>query len=282
MPSGVLLSSQPAAPGRISIWDPVPHNQTDDHLPSGADDLVIHAIDGYVKFVPYFFANWTAPDTDPPDAPMNCSQRRVTDGYGNYLFRAALSKDKWTIPPLERYYNQASGTQGWVAPQRDPLNPVEYIDSRFQKTWMRDWFSNTGVDYSIYFADCNDVIGVCSDTSGSISGGGSSNSVLTDGSGVIDGNDPVTGTITTTCTQEALATGQEFGGEFHRRTMPPHITLRLSSRRRHRLQENEGLSLHFNYTARDLIGASGVGHPFRQHAVGYYVFPFFRLLVEAR
>lgn len=273
--NGVMDATGPAAPVRFSLWDPLDGDREDLGRPAITDDFMIVKMEGYIDLIPYFVPTWTSADCAGYESGPTCDQIRYAMQYDNYILRAAIVKDKFIAS--DRYFTGPNDTAGWVAPTRDPLNTEEWVDGRFAKQWQKSWFNITQNTFKFYDSTCSEIIGVCADTTGSISGGGSSNSILTDGSGTIDGNDPVTGTIGTVCSETV---GSGWGGMYSQFLRPAKVRINLNSRRKFRMQESEGLSVWVNYTARSMLTASGIPAPFRQGAVGFYAAPTVRMLVE--
>lgn len=276
--TGQADTGGPAPPVRFVIWDPIEGDAVGLATPAITDDFMIVRIHGHISLIPYFTALWTAEDCEGYEDPMNCSNQRVSGQYDNYFARWGLVKDKFIA--TDRYFNGPNQTVGWTPPTRDPMNPPEWIDGRFAKQGEKEWFNRTQLSFLAYNEECGDLLGPCPNVTGS--GGdsaavGAPTNTLSNGSGTV--NIPATNEIdiSTTC---IFPSANGFGGVTSSFERPPMMRINLNMRRRFRMQESEGLSLWFNYTARNFVQASGIPAPLRQGAVGFYAVPNFRMLVE--
>lgn len=276
-PPSILVDAngQPTPAGPIAFDLFAPDDPVDIDERGQVDDVTIARMVGYIDFYPMYLTNWVAHNEE---TPMTCLVERSAQQYNGYFVRAGLKKDDWVLDTLGERYSK---------PRRDPLQSQEWTDARFAKMWMREKHNTAHLEFGEY--NCTtDVIGMCSNTTGVINpvvGGGGT---LAAGSGVIVGNSGGDGVISTTCfdykwnvgTGQATTPVMRIGhGEADR---PFRIS--LSSKRKWRLRENQGLTLWFNYTAPDrlgfITGSAGQNLGLHSPAVKFIMRAHVKLLLE--
>lgn len=178
----------------------------------------------------------------------------------HYFLRAGLHKDAWLLDEAQGVYNP---------PVHDPWQTDQWTDGRFIRMWQFEKMPGQLGGLTTVFQAAGDKIGCVGNVSG-----GLDNNVLTDGSGTINTH------ITTTVQNCLLADTQATNGIW----LPPvnPIRLNLTSRRRLRFRESEGLTLWLNYgcvdyTTTNVLNCAQVG---RFLAVGFHVRTHLKALIE--
>lgn len=204
-------------------------------LPYEPDTLTVVAMRGYVELCPAFCHPvnvFTSCDNDPTHCPQF---QQFSRQFRNYHLRAGLSKDRWELDPLSNQYSTIN---------RYPLNPVEWSDGRFMRTWEKVKAA-VQLTHQIHNMSASTPLGCCGNVSAA--GAGAPANTLSNGSGTV--NIPA---ISTDC--EPCLPGEETdGGLYTALTDFPCIRLSLNSRRRLTFKENEGLTLWFDWTSFDAI-----------------------------
>lgn len=239
-----------------------------------SDDVTICRIVGGIYFYP-LFRSWEGqynPGGEDPQFP-NCTQASTLAGTQNYFARWGLRKDLWVL-------NEAG--DDYTPPERDPLVTTQWTDGLWLKSGQREKVNHFVTDVSFYCT--GDVIGVCPNVQKTAQSNTTlPNWTMVTGSGTWAGatvnGDPA---ITTTCTEFAVTADNLPGGSHLRNTGAANqpFYLPLSSRRRIRLKEAEGLTLWFNYTAMDFFGTLIPSSGLHDFAVAFVARPHVKLLLE--
>lgn len=204
------------------------------------DTLTIVRMKGRIDFCPVLTQSTStrALCTSSPDlCPVG-----ITNDYSNanYIFRAALSKDKWT-------WNEQAGT--YAPPERNPLATDEWTDGQFLKQWEKRYkhgFLGQHLDLG-----GNGSTGCYGNVAAA--GAGAPANTLSSGSGTI--NIPAISTTAADCPANPGAFLSSTPGARH----PGCFTLWFNMRRRLVFKENEGMAFWFNWTAHEPIGPAGSG-----------------------
>jgi len=258
---GVVEADIPVPFPFVLIPPADPSSSGQDGLYQQLDNVTVVRMVGWLELCPYFCnsADFTAAvGADPGKVGQYTVFQK---NFETYHLRAGISKDKWIFQPPPPASNDP-GSYGVVP--RYPLSPQEWSDAQFLKQWDRVKAKQRATVTSMLNGDAPQ--GCCPDVTGS--GGGSSNSILTDGTGTIDGNDPIS--ISTDC-EPCNGNPNTFRSWGPNVSEFPCFRLSLNMRRRLVFKENEGLTLWVDWTSFD--GASllqqGVGSGWRPN-VGFY------------
>lgn len=223
------------------------------------DDVTVTRIVGHLDFYPYFVltANALAIVNAAPGALQDAVKLQFL-AQRHWAFRAGLSKDRCTWDAT---------ADEWVFPNRDPWFTENWTDAHFLKFWFRERMFGEGGSSTADVLTPGSVVGVCSDTHMAAKADGN----LVSGTGSVPGNNALStdcSVVVTDPTDASVYTGTVLSRD-------PKVRINLSSRRRLRFKENEGLSLWVNYstpTTSDLDACfpnlgdyTGVGFIVRAH-----------------
>lgn len=264
--TGNKVATSPALPVQFTLVPPAAPSGD----PYASDDITIVRMVGSITLVPYYIMRAPAlalfnATPDHLKTPLLTLMRKDR----NYFVRAGLKKDQGFWDELTRTY---------TFPPRDPMQTDSWTDGQWQRIWTFETFPGQLGGHTASFQGAGNVIGVCSQVTGS--GGGTTpppDNTFTDGTGVI-AIEPID--ITTDCNFIDLTDSNGEEGVFTSPDRP--LRINLSSRKRRRFKENEGLHLWVQYTT---VGYENTVDPtcsafFHDLAVGFMVRAHVKMLVE--
>jgi len=264
--TGSPQTSTPALPVQFVLVPPAPPQQG----AYDADDITVVRMLGSITLVPFYVMR------APALALFNATPTHLRQAWltlfrkdRNYFVRAGIKKD-------QGYWDETF--QQHQFPPRDPMNTEDWVDGQWQRIWTFETFPGQLGGHNGTFTTAGNVVGVCSEVEGS--GGGTTSppdNVLTDGTGNIV-IEPIT--INTNCNLITLDDSNGSEGVYTSPDRP--LRINLSSRRRMRFRENEGLNLWLQYTT---VGYENTVDPFcsaffHDLAVGFMVRGHVKMLIE--
>lgn len=273
--TGVLNLVDPVSPTRIVLVPPAGPNQSAEAA-YDTDDITVVRIVGHILMMPV----WTLTETalagiNAAPAGLRDLLRAQYTVQRHYFLRAGMRKETMILDPVTREY---------VWPRRDPLDSIEWVDGRYVRQWEYETMPGQLGTTQVNILEAGSVMGCCSNVTGTGGGGGSATNILTDGSGTINTEiDDID--ISTEC-EPCVIDPANFRSELTIMMAPTRpIRMPVSSRKRFRIRENEGLQIVINYTTVDYTSNAQAAacYPDIRHGlgVGFLAMPHIKLLIES-